>query len=345
VQLVIGTTAGGSVTLGEGLHDTANLSGGSNPTGTITFKLYGQDDTDCTAPVGEAVSVTVNANGSYTSPAITPTTTGTYHWVASYSGDSDNAPAGPTPCNDPNESASVQPKPAPGMTIVKTQRLSGSADGYQSTPLSVTIGQQIAYQMLVKNTGNVPLALSLSDAVCDSGTLSGPTGELEADQMLTPGGQALYSCTHVALSGDGSTITNTATVTGTPPKGPQVGPLSSSVLANVASQGVLPAKSCVSGTVTLNGAAGCTRRPFKAKLSSAGVVKVTFYLDGRKLRTMTSKEARSGRLLIGIDPRKLAYGVHRLTAKIELTCGHKQIVRTLIFIHCRPPVVKPTFTG
>jgi hypothetical protein len=45
------------------------------------------------------------------------------------------------------------------------------------------------------------------------------------------------------------------------------------------------------------------------------------------------------------DPRKLAYGVHRLTVVIIMSCGHTRIARTLIFIHCRPAQMKPTFTG
>ena len=342
---VLATNASAPVTLGGAVEDAARLTGGMNPTGTMTFRLYGPDDASCVHQVGEAVTAQVNGNGEYVSPSITPSAPGTYRWVASYSGDTDNAPAGPSACNDPSEASTVQPPPMPGLTIVKTQRLAGSQSAYVSTPLDATAGQQLDYRVLVTNTGNVPLALSMSDPVCDTGTLSGPTGELEADHMLAPGGQAEYHCTHVVVSSDGSNITNVATVTGTPPKGPAVGPLSSSVIADVASREVLASKSCVSGTVTLSGATGCARRPFKARLAAAGASRVTFYLDGRKLRTMATGQARSGRFLIGVDPRKLSYGVHRLTAKITLTCDHKQIARTLTFVHCHPPVTKPRFTG
>ena len=342
---VLATHASALVTLGAAVGDTARLSGGTNPTGTITFRLFGPEDASCVYQVGETVTAKVNGNGEYAAPPITPSVPGIYRWMASYSGDTDNAAVGPSACNDPSEVATVDPRPVPGMTIVKTQRLAGSQSAYVSTPLDVTVGQQIDYRVLVTNTGTVPLALTISDPLCNSGTLSGPTGELEADHTLAPGGQAEYHCTHVVVSADGSTITNAATVTGTPPKGPAVGPLSSSVIADVASEEVLSAKSCASGTVTLSGAAGCARRPFKARLAAGGVSRVTFYLDGHKLRTMTVGQARSGRFLIGVNPLKLAYGVHRLTAKITLTCAHKQIVRTLTFVHCRPPVTKPKFTG
>ncbi len=343
----LATSASAAVTLGGSVHDTARLSGAANPTGTITFKLYGPNDSACTNQVGASASATVNGDGEYVSPAITPSTSGTYRWVASYSGDTDNVPVGPTRCEEPGESVVVQAPPplVPGMTLVKTQRVAGSLAGYVRTPLTVTVGQQIAYEMLIANTGNVPLALSLSDPLCDIGTHWGPIGELEADNMLAPGGQAQYYCTHVVSAADGRALTNTATATGTPSSGTAVGPLSSSVVADVQAGEALAAKSCVSGTVTLGGAAGCTRKPFNAKLSAAGVSKVTFYLDGRRLRTMSATEARSGEFLIGVDPRKLPYGVHRLTAMVTFTCGNKQTARTLLFFHCRPPAVKPAFTG
>jgi hypothetical protein len=77
--------------------DTATLSGGDNPTGTIEFKLYDPDATDCSGPVVADETVTVTGNGTYTTPnAIVPDFSGldaTYQWTASYSGDATNIPA------------------------------------------------------------------------------------------------------------------------------------------------------------------------------------------------------------------------------------------------------------
>src|SRR5205085_12205766 len=75
-----------------------------------------------------------------------------------------------------------------------------------------------------------PLVLSLDDPRCDPGTVSGPTlvsGTLNGSK-LSPGGEALYTCTHTLTRNDpntsvsGQPFTNTATVTGTPPSGPPV---------------------------------------------------------------------------------------------------------------------------
>ena len=73
------------------LTDAATLSGGFNPTGTITFTLlYSGSRTSV-----DTETVTVTGNGTYTTPTgftlpTTGTVTGTYQWDATYSGDTNN---------------------------------------------------------------------------------------------------------------------------------------------------------------------------------------------------------------------------------------------------------------
>jgi PPE-repeat protein len=85
--------------VGARLRDTATLSSGFDPTGTIVFTIYGPDDPHC-AGRGTTVGapVPVRGNGPYqtTAPFI-PTRAGTYEWVARYSGDVNNQPAA-DPC-------------------------------------------------------------------------------------------------------------------------------------------------------------------------------------------------------------------------------------------------------
>src|SRR6516165_6563326 len=79
------------------LSDSATLSGGSNPTGTITFTL--------TAPGGTTVdteTVAVNGNKTYATPVgftlpTAGTVAGTYSWNATYSGDPSNNGATASP--------------------------------------------------------------------------------------------------------------------------------------------------------------------------------------------------------------------------------------------------------
>src|SRR5204863_346322 len=89
------TQATPTITIGSTASDTATLSGGFNPTGTITFTAFGPNNPTCTgAPVYTSAPVTVAGNGNYTStPPFTPPAPGSYNWVASYSGDANNTPA------------------------------------------------------------------------------------------------------------------------------------------------------------------------------------------------------------------------------------------------------------
>jgi hypothetical protein len=95
-----GTTAGGA------LADTATLSGGSAPTGTIRFGLFGPDNANCGGTAVFTSTKTVTGNSSYSSDPYTAVLGGTYRWVASYSGDPTNNPVVGT-CNASGESSTV----------------------------------------------------------------------------------------------------------------------------------------------------------------------------------------------------------------------------------------------
>jgi hypothetical protein len=95
---LVSPVAAPSVTLGAAISDTKTLSGGANPTGTITFNLYGPNDATCSGAVIFTSTVTVNGNGSYSSTSFTPLAIGTYRWIANYSGDANNAATANT-CN------------------------------------------------------------------------------------------------------------------------------------------------------------------------------------------------------------------------------------------------------
>ncbi len=106
----IQTQSSADIVLGGEVRDTATLAAGHNPSGQITFRLFGPDDASCSGGAVFTDSVAVTANGSYDSAAFTPTAPGTYRWVADYSGDAANNPAA-SACNAPGESVVVS---APG---------------------------------------------------------------------------------------------------------------------------------------------------------------------------------------------------------------------------------------
>src|SRR4051812_29383994 len=102
----LSTQAVPSSALGGSVSDTATLEGGTAPTGTVTFNLYGPDDTSCAFPAVFTSTVPVVGTQA-TSGDFAPMAPGAYRWTASYSGDVANGPV-TEPCNAANESSTVQ---------------------------------------------------------------------------------------------------------------------------------------------------------------------------------------------------------------------------------------------
>ncbi|GHJ43002.1 hypothetical protein Cs7R123_03440 [Catellatospora sp. TT07R-123] len=109
-QPTLSTAASGNVPLGGTVFDTATLTGGFAPTGTVTFNLYGPGDDICEEAPVTTSTTTVTGNGSYQSAGFVPTVVGDYRWRADYSGDVNNGPAG-TACSDADEDFDVLTAP------------------------------------------------------------------------------------------------------------------------------------------------------------------------------------------------------------------------------------------
>jgi hypothetical protein len=82
-----------TVVVGGALGDTATLAGGYKPGGTVTFKLFGPGDPTCALVAASSETDAVAAAGSRTLIAFSTDAAGTWHWIASYSGDANNNPA------------------------------------------------------------------------------------------------------------------------------------------------------------------------------------------------------------------------------------------------------------
>jgi uncharacterized repeat protein (TIGR01451 family) len=191
-QIVIGltpaptltTSATGAVTVGQAINDVATLSAAFNPTGTISFEVFGPDDVACESPTAVLPDQTVSGNADYMSGDYLPSAAGTYRWIAHYSGDSNNEPA-KTGCNDPGESSVVNK-----ATVALTTNASGP----------VTVGQ----------------------AIHDVATLGGgnnPTGSISFD-VFAPGDVTCSTAINVStatVTGAGSYTSSdyTATLVGT----------------------------------------------------------------------------------------------------------------------------------
>ncbi|MFN2607640.1 MAG: FG-GAP repeat domain-containing protein [Acidimicrobiales bacterium] len=123
------TAVSGAVAVGGQVHDTATVSGGFNPTGTINFTLFGPNDATCAGSPGFSFNATVAGNGSYPTPNITVLAPGSYRFRAFYTGDVNNASTPLTACGDPRETVAVR--------VAGRQPTPGDYDGDGRTDVSV----------------------------------------------------------------------------------------------------------------------------------------------------------------------------------------------------------------
>jgi uncharacterized repeat protein (TIGR03803 family) len=158
------------------LMDSATLSGALNPTGSITFTLI-----DPTSTVVDTETVAVSGNGTYSTPTgVVPTTSGTYNWVATYSGDSNNA--GVTSSREP---VSVLPLPN----------------------LDVPAGTTLAL------TGNTKYNLvTIEGSLTDNGSLTASSVSLDGPGAVLGGSGSVLAPVAVTGAGSGSSISGSFSI-------------------------------------------------------------------------------------------------------------------------------------
>jgi len=145
----VSTSASTNVSVGQSVTDTAALAGGYDPTGTITYTLFGPSPTmACATQVGQVSAKVTSGNGTYVSPAITPAQAGTYWWIANFGGDTNNT-ATTNACGASGESSVVN-RVIP--SIITTAK-----------PSSVTVGGSVADQSVLSGgyspTGTITWSL------------------------------------------------------------------------------------------------------------------------------------------------------------------------------------------
>jgi hypothetical protein len=200
---------------------------------------------------------------------------------------------GPPITEETNTVEVVLPPPEPAYTIEKLQKLEpletkpkipGSGPYTTATLPLGHVGQTVAYEVVVKNTGNVPLTFSnFTDPKCDEGTITGGPGE----SQVAPGGSTTYLCKHVLTLADreAGVYTNAATDTGTPPEGegePST-QTSNTVIVELPNPTGTVAFSCKSIVVTFSGFPNVNNnfiRFLQIKVDGVIVLKTTFTFNG-----------------------------------------------------------------
>jgi len=143
--------------VGVTLNDSAILTGGLGLSGSVTFNLYSPADPTCADTPTFTNTVTVNGAGTYdTSTGFVSNASGTWRWVAVYSGDGNNNSVADD-CND--EQVTIDPPP-----VV----LGESTDKEQPPP--VVLGETTPQVLALTNTGS-GLTESLAAAILAVSTL------------------------------------------------------------------------------------------------------------------------------------------------------------------------------
>ena len=101
------------------------------------------------------------------------------------------------------------------------------------------------------------------------------------------------------------------------------------------------------GSAKLRGPSGCpTTSAVAATVSGRRIVKVTFYVDGKKVKTLT-KANRNGAWVLPMNVKRFAFGTHRVQVTVSFARSSQTKAKTLrlSFSRCHSAVVKPQFTG
>jgi hypothetical protein len=239
---------------GSAVHDTAVIAGGASPTGTLTFRAYGPSDPTCASTPAFTSTVTVSGNGSYSSGSFTVPAPGSYLFVASYSGDANNAPASGA-CGSANEgvtfaapalavtkSASPPSLPAPGGAFTFTVQVTNPSP---TDPITITSLVDNIYGNVATLAGStcgsligVTLAPGASSPPCSfTGSFTGSAGASQTDTVAAGGTDS---------TGFTATATASATVTLTAAPGPPT-------VTTGAASGVTTTTASLAGSVTPNG--------------------------------------------------------------------------------------------
>src|SRR5262249_46144090 len=94
-SLTVTTTLSDTIiVVGSTVTDSASVSGGFNPTGTVTFNIY--FGPVCSGTPFASKSFALSTSGTAGPAGQQFSSVGTYNWQAVYTGDSNNAPASST---------------------------------------------------------------------------------------------------------------------------------------------------------------------------------------------------------------------------------------------------------
>jgi uncharacterized repeat protein (TIGR01451 family) len=231
-------------------------------------------------------------------------------------------------------------------------RILHPAIGIRKTgPATAQAGALVPYTLAVTNPGDVSFAQPLvvvTDGLCEAPPALRSTNGDPTPATFDPGDTWTYACSVQTLVGQ-TRVDNVAGVKGTDGNGRSV--TASAMFVTQLTQpqiSVAPEEvtSPKAGSARLRGPVGCPIRATTAVVTGKRIAKVVFYVDGKKVKTVTHPDA-NGRWSLRIVPNRLRYGSHKVTVKVTFVANTKAKSKTLklSFTRCHAAILKPKFTG
>jgi uncharacterized repeat protein (TIGR01451 family) len=224
---------------GGTLQDAAILTGGYHPTGSITFRLYAPGVDPTVGPATYTEDVTgVNGNGAYhTTMGFAANAAGTWHWVANYTGDSNNSSVSTGTLDEP-----VTIPPQADLALAKTVNdvTPNVGDTVTFTVTLSNIGPDAATNVRV--TDLLPSGFTFVSETTSQGTYSSTTGLWSVGTINVGTPQTLVIQATVTSP---SAQSNTATITHSDQSDPNPGNNTASVI-------VTPQRADLALTKTVN---------------------------------------------------------------------------------------------
>lgn len=217
VPSITSTTPSASAPIGSSFTDSATLSGGAVPTGTVVFKLYGPNNSTCAGSALQTVTASVSGDGPYVSPPVTPSQVGNYFWEDQYTGDANNNTSALTACG---EEFTVE-KAASSLALAPTSPEQVGSSFSESAMLSGGAGP----------TGSISFDIYAQNASCAGTPASAATATVNGDGSYTGSGLSVATPgtydLQATYSGDGDNAAfattcgaTTVTITPVPPPFP-----------------------------------------------------------------------------------------------------------------------------
>jgi hypothetical protein len=268
-------SSGATIKVGASATDTAALTGGSNPTGSITFTVY--SDSACTNQV--FTSTNPISGSAATSNSFTFTTSGTYYWEASYPGDANNSPASSL-CGASGEILTVNS----ALKVSVSANPSTIDNGQISTLMATASGGSGSYSTFAFYRGSSCTGTALQTGSSNTYTTSALTS-------------STTFCVEVTDS-IGDTAMNTVTVTVNPALSVSISPSSPSIDTGQSVKLTATASGGAGGysyqwysnsgcTVAIGGATSSTYTTPTLTTTTTYCVKVTDSLSGTAMAPVT----------------------------------------------------------